>query len=866
MNIKNAVREFLRGETRQSRRLEAVRFIRRYSDGTRPVTHYRLHGASVEAVPALLKAAGLKESEDFSVMVSDNDPSIAKLVWLCGGHGDEFASACASQGLGVFQNGLTFCESAYAAILRKEADDVIAACFAEAGEDAAEEEGDGGSGNPIPLATMASTITARIVESVREYLANQANVGSLSPNESSMYESLRIATSDTSTVNSWFMPPLFVIEFYVRRVLGLGGRLADEGGPADSIFAPYTGSHAYARPIVRQGEPAVLPHLLDAPLFELVENNSFGSDAMDGYVSNNRKHIEANPKCKAIAVIGNSRLMLDYGPCPDKVAVADYMMNRRYDFWNYLRKIYSSAFGLTVNAEIMSISRIGIRNDSTMLANHRSVGDDCEPTIRHIDRITDGLNALLMYGVVLSYEGMNQPMLADGILPGAAIGVESKAAVPPEFAKTRLTKEELPAEWFVMTHCDGTEFGDSLSDYGKAERESMFARAFRPFVKGLLTEPNMQKWCRGDNPSFVPVRYGATVFHAMSSLVSCVVASIKELSTFQEGATFVHRKGLAKGDALRDAVVAGVFSGVSTDLAPVDCDATKGVFPKVESNVIYDDDPFDGHQQLEGRSDRFSAFMDALHADPTLQLRMARRSAGSTRRYNLVIETNLTADVLTDASDDERMVFQERMRGIVAWSLALRYADPFRVLSGEPIAGPMNHVVKAITALSIGGVSIEKAFSNAGFCFPTFRATSFIDNYVRVGWRADAANRLHIILGLRGDGAQLARTIWRSLAGLPAESAELAKAAWTPANDARTVYATDRGDAGTAAELVRKGIDVLGVCTEASPSLIPFGGFVPMVGPTMSVVAHDTYPGRAWFTSYGAYAFDPCSDVRLGQR
>ena len=864
MNIRNAVREFLRGETRQSRRLEAVRFVRRYSDGTRPVTHYRLHGASVEAVPALLKAAGLKEAEDFSVMTSDHDPSIAKLVWLEGGNGGEFASACALQGLDVLQHGLTACDSAYAAILRKETDDAIAACFAEGGTDVAEE--DGGVEDFVPLATMASNITTNIVKSVREYLADPSNYGSLSPNEISMYEPLRSATADAGQVNFRFIPPLFVLEFYVRRVLGLADSIAGEGGPADSIFAPYTGGHAYVRPIVRRGEPAVLPHLLDAPLFELVECNECGDDMMAGYISNYRQHVEAKPKCKALAVIGNSQLMLDYGPCPDKVAAADYVMNHRYDFWKYLRRIYASAFGPVVNAELMSISRIGIRNNSAMFAHHCASIDDSEPMVSHLNRIRPDLNALVMYGVVLSYERMGQPCVSEDCLPGAGIGIESQAPVPPEFALTRLTKEEFPAEWFVLTHCDGTEFADSLSAVDKAGREDTFTGFFRPFVKERLTAAEMQKWCRGDNPSFVPAntRDGSTVFHAMSSLVSCVVAAIKDLHTFQEGATFVHRKGLAKGDALRDAVVAGVFSGVSTDLAPEDCDATQGVFPKIKSDVIYAEDPFEDLPQLEGKADRFTAFMNALHADPTLQLRMAPRSAGKTRCYHLVIETNLTADVLTNASDEEREAFQERMRRIATWSLALRYADPFRVLSGNSITDPMSNVGKARSALSLDDVKIDQAFKGAR-CYRTpFDARAFIVNYVHVGWRADVANRLHIMLELRGDGAQLARTVWRSLAGLPAANAELAQAAWTPTNDSMTVYAPNRSDADTAAELVRKGLDVLGAWTEFNHALIPFGGFVPMVGPAMSVVEYDTYPGRPWFMANGANSFDPCANVRIG--
>ena len=85
MNLKSAIAGFLTEEPRRSGRLEAIRFIRRYATRTRPFTHYRLQGPAVDAVPLLLRKAGLEDGTDFRVDRSAASDRTAKLWWLDGG-------------------------------------------------------------------------------------------------------------------------------------------------------------------------------------------------------------------------------------------------------------------------------------------------------------------------------------------------------------------------------------------------------------------------------------------------------------------------------------------------------------------------------------------------------------------------------------------------------------------------------------------------------------------------------------------------------------------------------------------------------------------------------------------------------------
>lgn len=852
MNIANAFRGFLRGETRQSRRLEAVRFVRRYSDGTRPVTHYRLHGASVEAVPAFLEAAGLENEKDFVVAPTDADPSIAKLVWIEDGRGGEFAKACAAQAM-MTQDGLNVCERAYAAVVRKESDDAIVACFGETSDESEEPT------HPAPVNTLTEQIAAMsadIMSRTRAYLADPDVKKNLSPNESILFDALKSVTADTPHNNWKLIPPLFVIEFFVRRVLGLADLIDD--GPGDMIFNAMTGYHAVVRPFV-YGQKCPLPHLFDAPLFETL-GCEIGEDPMRGYVSNSREDFAKAGPCNGVAVIGNSSFMFDCKLCADKLSAAQYVVNNRLGFWKYLSRLYQSAFGPLVKAELMTLSRIGIRNSSNAYVHHFQISDNCEPTKSHVNRIDSGLTALVMYGVVLSFDNMVQEGLIPDNLPGAEIEVSDSAPTPPDFAETRVTKEEFPAEWFAMTHIQYPE------DHGTADPESRdeeFLKRFRPDA-AALNRSVMEPLCRGDAAAFVPTEDdGNTKFNAMNSFTSCVIASLKDLPTFAD-ARFIPRKGLAKGDVLRDAVIAGVYSGVSTDLAPEDCDASQGVFPKLPSWKLYVDEPFGDDTVIsDGAHGRFGALIDAIRADPTVQLRMAKRSAGKLRCYHLIVETNLPMGVLLDAPDDDRECFMNRMNRIATWSLALRYTDPFRVLSGQPVKDPMGVVNKVVQTLGIDNVKAEKAFTGSRVTQFPFDSGAFIANYVHAGWRADAAGRLYLVFDLRGDGAQLARMAWRTLAGLPAANAELAQVAWTPENAATTVYAENRYDSEYVEEVIRKALDRVNPIYATHHVSVPFGSFVPMVGPHMSGVGYDTYPDRNWFTANSAGTFNPGWDVRM---
>ena len=182
MNLKSAIAGFLTEEPRKSGRLEAIRFIRRYATRARPFTHYRLQGPAVDAVPLLLRKAGLEDGTDFRVDRSAASDRTAKLWWLDGGGVADFMAACDVE-TDAREDGLSPLDHAYASVLRGAADDSIVGAFTDAS--VGEVTAGSSASRPLPASTaclvleQSTAIRRAIVSCVEGGLHAEAGVRGL---------------------------------------------------------------------------------------------------------------------------------------------------------------------------------------------------------------------------------------------------------------------------------------------------------------------------------------------------------------------------------------------------------------------------------------------------------------------------------------------------------------------------------------------------------------------------------------------------------------------------------------------------------------------------------------------------------------
>lgn len=849
MNLKSAIAGFLAEEPRRSGRLEAIRFIRRYATRTRPFTHYRLQGPAVDAVPLLLRKAGLEDGTDFKVDKSAASDRTAKLWWLDGGGVAAFMAACAEES-DARDDGLSPLDHAYASVLRGEDDGSVAGAFTDASVGAATA---GAAARPAPASTaslvleQSMAIRSAIVSCVESGLHTEAggNAGAFGG---------AIADLASHENNSGaFLPSLAELEFYVRIIRGE----SSEHCPGDLVFSPYTETHTVARTFA-VGDAVPVGNLLDAPLYELLAGTD---NPMNGYFSNSGNDLKASSDGRPfVLAVGNAPVACGHPLATNVVGAAEFVALRQRDFWDYVRWLYEKSF-VGLCAELTKFHSVGYHNGSVGISAGNSTG-----VLSRVDRADPVyMTAVAMYAVVLSprirRNQFHRPLYAS-----PDVSVVRGTPERPDLSAVAVTDAELAAEWFAITHVGGTKLPEGENWYryrcDDSTRQAQLD-GFRRWTGELRSDPTLVgRLCSVQgNPYLHPdVTPDSAEFSPMSSLVSGVIAAFKSWNGENERVPLRDWRGAdPSGCHTRGSLVTAVYSGmwsVGKSRSAIGVFSAGEGFPAVGGATLHEvrDDGF-----LAGGQEPMTRLVERLSAGETLE-QIAEPPADRVRICSLVLETNVDADAfvrMAREDPDGASAFLRKVEYLFVSSLLFRNDDPFCVLNGDAVPHPGGLLEKVTGELWSRNV-------NAQYLDPgvELNIESIAGRYVSVTFREDSEGRLHVLFSLSGCGERMARYLYRLHCGMPLAGSPELEEAFLAGSGRNVVYVSDERSIETAREIIRKSCAVLLVegLIHTDNCLRP-GATRPLVCRSMENVYPGDAPCREWFLSRDAGEYVPSVDV-----
>ena len=849
MNLKSAIAGFLTEEPRRSGRLEAIRFIRRYATRTRPFTHYRLQGPAVDAVPLLLRKAGLEDGTDFRVDRSAASDRTAKLWWLDGSGVADFMAACAVE-TDAREDGLSPLDHAYALVLRGASDGSIAGMFADRTVGAGTP---GAAARPAPASTaglvleQSRAIRRAIVSCVESGLHAEAggNAGAFG----GVISDLASSENDSGA----FLPSLAELEFYVRIIRGK----SHEHGPRDLVFSPYSTMHTVARTFAA-GDAVPVGNLLDAPLYELLAGTD---NPMNGYFSDSGNDLESSSDGRPfVLAVGNAPIACGHPMATNVVGAAEFAALRPRDFWDYVKWLYEESF-VELRAELTKFHSVGYHNGSVGISAGTSTG-----VLSRVGRADPVyMTAVAMYAVVLSprirRNQFHRPFYAS-----PDVRVVRGTPERPDLSAVAVTDAELAAEWFAITHVGGTKLPEG-EDWYRYRRDDSTRQAqldgFRRWTEELRSDPTLVgRLCSVQgNPYLHPdVTPDSAVFSPMSSLVSGVIAAFKSWNGKNERVPLRNWRGTdPSGCHTRGSLVTAVYSGmwsVGKSRTTIGVFSAGEGFPAVSGATLHDVIT-DGFRI--GTQASMTMFVERLSARETLE-QIAEPPADGVRICSLILETNVDADAfvrMAREDPDGASAFLRKVEYLFVSSLLFRNDDPFCVLNGDAVPHPGGLLEKVTDELLSKNV-------NAQYLDPgvELNIESIAGRYVSVTFREDSEGRLHVLFSLSGCGERMARYLYRLHCGMPLAGSQELEEAFRTNSEGNVVYVSDERSVETAREIIRKACAVLPVdgLTHAENCLKP-GATRPLVCRSMENVSPGDAPCREWFLSRGAGEYVPSLDV-----
>lgn len=849
MNLKSAIAGFLAEEPRRSGRLEAIRFIRRYATRTRPFTHYRLQGPAVDAVPLLLRKAGLEDGTDFRVDRSAASDRTAKLWWLDGSGVADFMAACAVE-TDAREDGLSPLDHAYASVLRGAGDDSIAGAFTDASVGAGTPRA---AARPLPTGTadfvldQSRAIRRAIVSCVESGLHTEAggNAGAFGGAIADL------ASSENGS--GAFLPSLAELEFYVRIIRGK----SHEHGPSDLVFSPYSTMHTVARTFA-VGDAVPVGNLLDAPLYELLAGTD---NPMNGYFSNSGNDLKSSSDGRPfVLAVGNAPIACGHPLATNVVGAAEFAAVRQRDFWDYVRWLYEESF-VGFCAELTKFHSVGYHNGSVGISAGTSTG-----VLSRVDRADPVyMTAVAMYAIVISPR-IRRNQFYRPLYASPDVRVVRGTPERPDLSAVAVTDAELAVEWFAITHVGGTKLPEG-EDWYRYRCDDSTRQAqldgFRRWTEELRSDPTLSgRLCSVQgNPYLHPdVTPDSAVFSPMSSLVSGVIAAFKSWNGENERVPLRNWRGAdPSGCHTRGSLVTAVYSGMwsAGGSRTVIGDFHDGDgFPMVNGADLHEvcDDGF-----LDGGQAPMTRLVGRLSTGETLE-QIAEPPADGTRKCSLILETNVDADAFvrrTREDPDGASAFLRKVEYLFVSSLLFRNDDPFCVLNGDAVPHPGGLIDKVIGELRNRNVNVQYLDPGA-----ELNIASIASRCVSVTFREDSEGRLYVLFTLSGCGERMARYLYRLHCGMPLAGSQELEEAFLASSGRNVVYVSDERSVETAREIIRKSCAVLPVdgLTHTDNCLKP-GATRPLVCRSMENVCPGDAPCREWFLSRGAGEYVPSLDV-----
>lgn len=800
-------------------RTAAAALLERYASATRPVTAWHALGEDADASRLLLETLGFEEGTHFTVQTSVLDPGAHRFTWT--------------------ESGLKLVAAMPRELARVDFPEIQKRILVPNGKedpaallpDVATAEVQTGVDPGITFGTAVLEKTLGIARRIKVAMTTVQAAANVTADTLKVVDRWADRQLDPNEDREIPMPiaPLAVLEALAR----MEGEKCP-GFPETQIFRPDVDmdtcacSGWQASRIVTDGERIPSGRLNAMPLTE----QKMSGGTLDSYFAWTReewKRFDGNRGKTAWT-------QFDARVCQTAEALnfaldADAM--RRF-----VLAILACGYGTDFRYALSSSTRLAVSNIATAEIDDHSGEDEGGDTNSFGYRMEDSA----MPSMAPVYMGAH-------IITADHIVLEPGAWAPPthpvriadgtseDDAGDGLRAAEIAEEWFMIVHGGATWPRGDEHPWQDHENRLSLRRAnlprFRSDVGRIKASPaTLLHLCSPDNPRFCG-NGCSTGFTPEGAFVNGLCAAVRKFSEgeleFVDGSPYFPEK-----------FVAGVWSGLMTDLGPLTVDEAR------EANVFpwFTSFQFDSHTQSGEAAKEASKFIDLMREVPSVQMRFGKRTKGEHRPHAIVVETNVSAGPFIEALRRNGNCEKFVKAGWRAFYVA------FLVRMGLPLAA----LDPSFSAYGNEGNGMSGFDEFAKKCCPDWAVQvagcgipKDVPDGFRFGWREDRYGRL--LLVVRTSAPWLAMRA--KLAYRYDESLPLPSAAWLAAHGQCNVVAfTSVNPAQRYRELLAVAARQPGFDRGQNVTLGSRGRFGVIWFPNLVAdMDSDEVPGRGWYSS-----------------
>ena len=655
MKMLTAINTALAAFPQRERRIALAQFIIRYTCPNTSVTHYRCIGQDADVIVKFLETLGLTK-DDFTVVRSELDPETRQIRW-------NKTSKLVGQFMSVLAS-VASSPEAYNSITNGDP----AKVFAD------KDDGEGQANLSIDhfmykVQNKSDEIMKWIVEGS---YTNEAFSSLFCENTSFSVENL------FTDFNRPHILPVPALEQYAWGTQILP---PDVEKPPRPLFIPgYCGNLTACRymdptdtlkfttGIYEMPAPYLL-HPSETPSGEPNPLQGFLATTMSDAISN----IGVKPNSEYLYALTSGCFVTDdytEAKLKENLETMEFIANPK-KFWRYVASLYSTVYGL--NCSIAPGSRVVVCNEWYTLfppgackeyyVSGRSPNPFCSGDDNESDRPM-GMCA----GVILTPVQASIAPLQDSLDDNATVTVADAVGSPseeclPDHILNAPDKADLPSMWFAATHVDPDTIIPGRLDVVTGQRGSHLV------CPVLQTQSNTMTIFR----EIAAQWKGKT----LAKLTQCEATLAPECachSAFATGVAGVILSCLPPGSGSdvvtwggtsiechnKDLFVPNIYSGITTDLSPTLSDGTcPEHFPTLT---------------VVPSKEQFTEFIDNLaQGNCDAQLSMAKRTKGTSRYANVIVETNFNYSHLLDVwTSSGGLVLRNKLRKAFIQAFVLR--------------------------------------------------------------------------------------------------------------------------------------------------------------------------------------------------
>lgn len=612
-------------------RSHAAALLERYASPTRPVTAWHALGEDAEAARLLLATLGFREGEHFTVQTSVLDPDARRVSWTDAGL--KLVMAFPKELAGTD----------FAEVQRRVLLPSLKADPSEPLRDV-----DSGSGAPASVgpsfgdrvleATLGVAKRVKAAMACEDAVAAVAAQDSAAASVADIWADRQLLQEDRCDDMPMPVAPLCVLETLARME-------GAEGLPAFRVFDSYGDAGIVGRTgwqgsrLVTDDETVPSGRINAMPL---PEQKASGAP-LDGYLAwtrNDWKKFDGN-RGRTVWTQFNAKVV----PATDAL---DFALDAEA-MRQFVLAILEHGYGRAFRCALSDTTRLAIGNTGVVEASDPNAEDeDGDPT--PFGHRVDDSSMPVRTPVYMGAHVMTEHALAEGLAaewapPTHPVRVTDEPT-EDDAGDKGLKAVEAAEEWFFVVH-GGPVYAPAGSDGPWREHRDRVETRLRnlPLYRAsalafMKSTEKTLRMCSPDNERFSRDADGG--YSPEGAFVNGICAAMRKFSG--GGLKFV-----SGTPYFPDRIVAGVWSGLSTDLGPGTPEEAReaDAFPRVTSHGFCQDEF--GHLGNRAETEGATAFVDLMREMPSVQFRFGKRTKGTHRPHVIVLETNVDAKAFLEA-------------------------------------------------------------------------------------------------------------------------------------------------------------------------------------------------------------------------